>query len=128
MKIAFYSYFFTSLIFYLAFKSKIGNRASFFFNSILTSSLVPLFLFAIWYLGPLFLPTLEPLWFELMYSFIILFINGIMAGVLEKSYESVTYDKKARIIIVMLFLASILIYTGFTFKLPYIDVFKLPSL
>jgi len=128
MKIGFYAYFFTCLVDYQITKTQIESKNTYFWNTLLMSSLMPLFLFALWYILPVFLEHLEPMWFELTYSFLILVINGIMAANLEDSYSKTEYSKNTKIIILLLFISSIIIYSGYTFKTPYIDVFYIPIL
>ena len=80
----------------------------------------------IWYIAPAIVGAELPLAIELTYSFIVVYIMGILGGILEQSLYGVDFKRNARIVIVLLLGVAIFIFTVFTFVDPWIDVFMLP--
>ncbi|GAB4324808.1 MAG: hypothetical protein Kow0069_30530 [Promethearchaeota archaeon] len=121
MKLAFYAYLFTSIIFLNSDNNGTTPQVAAF-----TSSLVPLFLLAVWYLVPLFVGEIHPLGVELAYSFVVLAVNSFMVGSIEQQLKGAELQRGLKYAAAFLFVCSIIFYTGFTFTSPFIDLFEIP--
>ena len=79
--------------------------------------------FIIWYILPVFI-VLEPLALELIYSFIVVYLIGILAGILDFSFASPSTIVGRRVLIALNIIA-IFIFIAYSFTEPYIDVLSL---
>ena len=125
MKLAFYAYLFLLPLEYGLFRKKIENKNSFMYSRLLVTLIIPWMELLIWYIVPA-VTHVEPLWVELTYSFIVLYIMGILGGLLEQDIYDMEYKRNTRMIILTLLGISIFIFTVFTFTMPYLDVFAIP--
>ncbi len=125
LKLAFWAYLFLLPIEYALFRKNIENKPSFFYSRLLITLLIPWMEFILWYIAPATVGEL-PLALELAYSFIILYIMGILGGILEQDLYGTEFKNKARFVILLLLGVTIFIFTIFSFKDPWIDVFFLP--
>ena len=94
----------------------------YFITSLLTVALIPWTEFIFWYIGPMIWGEIVWVWLEVVYSTIIVYLMGIWTGFLEINIE-ISYKKLGKILIIVFFALSVVIFTGFSFVKPYIDVF-----
>ena len=126
LKLAFYAYLFLLPIEYVLLRKSIENKPSFLYTRLLITLFIPWTELIIWYIAPAIVGAELPLAIELTYSFIVVYIMGILGGILEQSLYGVDFKRNARIVIVLLLGVAIFIFTVFTFVDPWIDVFMLP--
>lgn len=127
MKLAFWAYFFTVLIEYAIFRKKEELGKDYWTMRLFTTLLIPWLEILVWYIGPMFLPHIEPLALELIYSYIVLIIIALIAIGIENNVV-VHFNKKSFGLILGIFMLTILLLTVFSFKEPYLDVFHVPDL
>jgi hypothetical protein len=123
IKIAYFSYIFTVLIEMGIFRKKIDNIRNFWDIRLITILLIPWLEFILWYVGPAF-GELHSLAVELTFSFVVLYLMGIFAGMIEIS-STLTLGRMGRTALVVLNAVAIFIFAVYSFKDPYIDVFLL---
>lgn len=126
-KATFFSYLILSLVEFLVFQKKIKDRSAFWFSRLLTSVFAPWITFLIWYLGPAIFGRLPNAVLEIVYGNVMTIITGIFAIQLEYGFSQIKFEKPIRMVILTLVVVSVLIYTVFTFKLPWADVFTEPN-
>jgi hypothetical protein len=92
-----------------------------------TATILPWFVFILWYLGVAIFGRLPTIPLEILYANIITLIVGIFAAIFERGISRIAYPKELRTILIILFISSLVIYIVFTFgELPWADVFVEP--
>ncbi len=124
LKMAFWAYFLTSWIDFLVMRKK----SFFWYSRFLSTTVVPWFIFLVWYLVPAFFGKLTSSTLDLLWAIFSSYISAIMAGIVEKNVERVSGNLSFKIIIISLFIISALLYIFFTYKLPWIDLFVNPEI
>lgn len=124
LKIAFWAYFFVSLIEYFGFKKK----WAFWYSRLLSTTILPWFIFLIWYLAPAFFGKLSSSKLELLWAIFSSYASAVMAGIFEKNVESRSVNLSFKIVVLVLFIISAILYIRFTFQLPWIDLFVNPEI
>lgn len=84
-------------------------------------------IFLLWYTAPALIGRWPNNTYEIVYANVIILLVGICTVILEVGLEKVQYFKPQKTVLVTLFLVSILLYTVFTFRLPWADVFIEPD-
>ncbi len=121
---AFWAYFFASSIEYFAFKKK----GVFWYSRFLSTTILPWFIFLIWYLVPAFFGKLSSSRLELLWAIFSSYASAVMAGIIEKNVEGGSVNLSFKIVLISLFIISAILYIWFTFKLPWIDLFVNPEI
>ena len=127
-KASFFSWIILSLLEYIFLRRGIQNRQAFIYSRLATATLLPWFVFILWYLGIALFGRMPTIPVEILYANIVTIIVGIVANIFEKGLYRLTYPGELKTIILLLFLTSLLLYTIFTFgELPWADVFIEPD-
>jgi len=127
-KASFFSWILISLGEYILFRRKIQDQQSFIFSRMATATILPWFVFILWYLGVAIFGRLPTIPLEIVYANIITILVGIFAAIFERGVSHIGFNRELRTIILILFLASLVLYAVFTFgKLPWADVFITPD-
>jgi hypothetical protein len=126
-KAGFFSYLIVNLVEYAWNHRKITDRESFIFSRLSATILLPWIIFLLWYIAPALIGRWPNNVLEIVYANVITFVVGLFTVILESGLESVPYNRSLKVVLVTLFLASIMIYIVFTFRLPWADVFVEPD-
>lgn len=127
-KVSFFSWIIVSLGEYLWMSRKIQDRRVFLYSRLATATILPWFVFILWYLGVALFGRLPSIPLEIAYANVITIIVGIFANIFEQGISRITYPRELKTIILILFLASLVVYIVFTFgELPWADVFIEPN-
>ena len=126
MKIAAYSYGFVSLIEFLVNRKKAADAANYGFARLASTLL---------YCWPMFILFFTPIAFhgqygsdlaEIISANIVLYTTSIAVIIIEHTIENAKQTKAFRWVISILFVILICLFTIFTFKLPWCDLFAIP--
>jgi hypothetical protein len=127
-KAAFFSWIIISLFEYIVVRKRINNIGTFVYSRLGTATILPWFIFILWYLGPAIYGRMPNIPMEIVYANIITITAGIFGSIFEQGLARINYFRELKIIFIILFLASLLLYLVFTFiKLPWADVFIEPD-
>jgi hypothetical protein len=127
-KASFFSWIILSLGEYFWMQRSIQDRQVFFYSRIATATILPWFVFILWYLGVAICGRLPSIPLEILYANIITIIVGIFATIFERGIARVSYPRELKIILIVLFVSSLVLYLVFTFgQLPWADVFIEPA-
>ncbi len=127
MKICFYAYLLVSAIEYAIRRKQLSiSGETFTFSRLLAAILTPWFMFILWYMAPAYYGHIPSVVAEILYANIIMLLLGFCAVALEQGFEEIRYTPTLKGVIIALALISISLYTIFTFRLPWTDVFADP--
>lgn len=126
-KAGFYAYLIVSLIEYGWNRRKLTNRDSFLYSRMAATVFLPWLIFLLWYIAPALIGRWPNNTYEIIYANVVTFLVGICTVTLEGGFEKGQYSGSQKAVLITLFLASILLYTVFTFRLPWADVFVEPD-
>jgi hypothetical protein len=128
-KATFITYFLTCLVEYLVFRKRLTNKSTFWYSRLLTTVFIPWLVFLAWYTMPALLggKALPNTALEIVFANVIAIAVGIVAVVFERGFETISYSKGLKAAIWIFITLSILLYTLFTFYLPWADVFTEPN-
>lgn len=126
-KASYFSWIIISLGEYLWMRRRIQDRRAFVYSRMATATILPWFVFILWYLGVAIFGRLPTIPLEILYANIITLIVGIFATIFERGISRIAYPMELRTILVILFISSLVLYLVFTFgQLPWADVFVEP--
>ncbi|MEN8242917.1 MAG: hypothetical protein ABFS17_13430 [Chloroflexota bacterium] len=126
MKIAFYSYALVSLIEFLI-KRKQGHHAEKIgFARIGATVLYPWLIFTLFFTPPAYYGEYQTIWAEIVSANIVLYISSLGAIFIEREFEKVILSKEFKIMIVLLFVILVSLFTIYTYRDPWFDVFAIP--
>jgi len=120
LKLAFYSYIITSVIEYKLY----GGDKNFWIMRLLSSNLMGLIQMMFWYIPFVFIGQMEDMSIKLPYAYFIQVMCVIWLCAFEESKIGFTKVSKASIIFLSLVL--VYLYSGYTFVMPYTDLFYTP--
>lgn len=128
-KVTFITYFLTCLVEYLVFRKKLTNKTSFWYSRMMTTVFIPWLVFLTWYTMPALLggKALPNVVLEIAFANCAVLAVGMVAALLERGFATMTFSNGIKVAIWVFFILSILIYTLFTFYLPWADVFTEPN-
>lgn len=126
MKISFYAYLLVNVVEYLIRRKRLTSVGTFVYSRLFTTTLVPWFIFVLWYIAAAYHGQLPTVFLEILYANITMVVVGICVAITEVALEQAPYNRAFRIMSVLLFLIAISHFTIFTFKLPWCDVFADP--
>jgi hypothetical protein len=127
-KASFFAWIILSLLEYLYLRRSIKNQSSFIYSRMATATILPWFVFLLWYIGPAVYGRMPSIPLEIVYANIITLIVGIFAAIFEQGISHINFSRELRAVIIILTLASLLLYIVFTFgELPWADVFVEPD-
>lgn len=128
LKMAFFAYFFVSIIEYLITKKKLAKIDSFWYSRLLSTNIIPWFTFSIWYLIPAIIGKLKSATAEIIWAILATYISGVFAILIERDAENLTFSIGSKISILILFFISLFLFIRFTYSLPWIDLFVNPEI
>jgi hypothetical protein len=126
MKIGFYAYLLVNVVEYLIRRKHLPALGTFIYSRMFTTTLVPWFVFILWYIAAAYHGQLPTVFLEILYANIAVILVGMCVTITEAALEQAPYNLAFRIMSVALFLVSISHFTIFTFRLPWVDVFADP--
>lgn len=128
LKMAFWGYGLLTIVEYFWLGKKIKERfKNFFYSRILSTILIPWTIVLTWYLLPAIYRKTESLILDLSWAVIVTYLSVLFVVQIESETEKVQFNIKTRIVILILFVISIFLFTLFTYKLPWIDLFMDPA-
>ncbi|MEX2684737.1 MAG: hypothetical protein Q6373_024405 [Candidatus Sigynarchaeota archaeon] len=127
-KMAFYSWLFTSIVEFawLLRGSHVEDKVAFVLSRIFVAVILPWFEVIVWYVVPAIVRAELPLSLELPWAFAVVYIIGILGGVVERVLQKSKFDTFTMVVILVLFGLSVFFFTAFTWEKPWIDFFYLP--
>ena len=125
-KMAFWSYLFVLAIEYAIYRKGIDNKQGFVLARLVSAIIAPWLEVLIWYVVPAIVKAELPLYLELPWAFIVVFLIVLIVGGLEREWQKSTYSRYAIITVLVLLGLSLFFFTAFTFEKPWIDFFYLP--
>jgi hypothetical protein len=127
-KASFFSWIILSLGEFLWTHRSIQDRQAFLYSRLATATILPWFVFILWYLGVAIIGRLPSIPLEILYANIITIVVGIFAAIFEQGISRIAYSRELKTILIILFLSSLVLYMVFTFgNLPWADVFIEPD-
>lgn len=126
-KAGFFSYLIVSLVEYAWYRKRITDRESFLYSRMAATVFLPWIIFLLWYIAPALIGRWPNNTYEIVYANLVTFLVGIFTVILESSLEKIPYPRSLKLVLVVLFLVSVLLYVVFTFCLPWADVFIEPD-
>ncbi|MHA2007021.1 MAG: DUF6512 family protein [Promethearchaeota archaeon] len=125
MKLAFYSYLILSLIEGAIFRNKIPNKEKFIYSHILSAVIIPFIIFTLFLIGAMFYGE-RPFLVEIFYAITITFTSSLVTTVIEQEYKELEFNKRFKILLIVITVILIMEFTIFTFNLPWHDIFVDP--
>ncbi len=122
-KATFIAYLLISLIEYLEYRKNIQQKSSFWYARLLAAVIAPWMVFLLWYQMAAIYGPLNSVGLEILYGNIVTFLVGLVAVTLERGFEQISYGKSLKVLVWGLVLCSVVLYTIFSFRLPWTDVF-----
>ncbi len=127
-KASFFAWIITSLLEYIYLRRRIGDLQAFFFSRITTATILPWFVFLLWYIGPALYGQMPSIPLEILYANLITILVGMFGTIFEKGISRISWPRDLKIISLILAFVSLMHYIVFTFvKLPWADVFIEPN-
>lgn len=127
LKMGFFAYFFTTLIEFGVIRKRPTLRRGFWPSRILATWSIPWIIVTVWYLAPAVFRKPLPLWGELSWAILVTFISGIAGGVLERGLEDEWLSPGVRGTLLLLFGISVFFFVWFTYRMPWVDLFEVPT-
>lgn len=126
-KATFFTWIILSLVEFGLQRGQVGNRDTYFYSRLGTATLLPWFVFVIWYLGPALYGKMPTIPLEILYANLVTLVVGGFGVIFERGLAQIHYFKELKFVFWTLFLSSLLLYLIFTFgKQPWADVFVVP--
>jgi len=127
-KASFFSWLILCLSEFVLIRKKIGDREVWFYSRICTATIIPWFVFVLWYLGPALYGKMPSIPLEILYANIITLLVGFTGAIFEQGLSHITYFRELKAVILVLCVSSVILYMTFTFvNLPWADVFIEPD-
>lgn len=126
MKIGFYAYLLVNIVEYLVRRKQLQNVGTFIHTRLFTTTMVPWFIFVLWYIAAAYYGRLPTEFLEILYANVSVILVGICVGITEVALERAPHNHAFRVMSAALFLISVSQFTIFTFRLPWCDVFADP--
>lgn len=124
MKMLFYPYLLICIGEFLLLRRSGAVKASFWYARLLILVSVPWMMISLFYV-PQALGIFMEGTLELVFSILISWIGIYMAIRFEEPFEAIDYRPAIKALLIVLFLAALIIYTGFAFHLPHTLFFAL---
>lgn len=126
-KIGFYAYLLVSLLEYLVWRKQFPNRSRFIFSRLSATIFLPWLMFLTWYQAPALLGQPMPQeWIEVVYALFTTSLICIACTLLGRDLERLEFSRTMKVILVIFFIASIELFTIFTFNTPWAGFFTYP--
>jgi hypothetical protein len=125
-KMAFFTYGIVSLVEYGIRRTHGGDLEGFIFSRLFSTTILPWFVFIIWFIAPVYYGRIPNVVIEIVYANVALILAGICALIVEQAMESMIYTRSLKVVIVTLLVVSLSLFVICTFRLPWVDVFADP--
>lgn len=122
-KATFFAYLLVSLVEYLVYRKNIEKKTSFWYARLLAAVIAPWMVFLIWYQMAALYGALNSVVLEIIYGNIVTLLVGMVTAVFERGFEQISYNRSLKALVWLLVMLSVILYTVFTFRLPWVDVF-----
>lgn len=127
LKMAFWAYLLATLVEYRLIKKKRTVSRNFWYSRLLATTFVPWAIFLIYFLGLAIIGKFPVSYLELTWAILVSYLSGLAGGLIEKQLEAQTMTGAFRALVIFFFLASAFLYITFTYRLPWLDMFKGPE-
>lgn len=125
-KVTFVTYALINLFEYALRRSTIPNLESFVFSRLFTTTMLPWFIFILWFTGPAYFGQIPNVVVEIAFANIALITSGLFAIIIENGIEKIPFNKAQKLAISVLFMIALSQFIIFTYRLPWVDVFAVP--
>ncbi len=106
---------------------RLADGAGFLYPRLTAAVFLPWLIFLLWYIAPALIGRWPNVTYEIIWANVITLAVGLATVVLESGLMQMPYSRTLKGIVIALFGVSILLYTVFTFRLPWADVFVEPD-
>lgn len=128
LKMAYWAYLLASLIEFPVSKKRKIKSLNFWTPRFLSAIFIPWIIFLIWYLGPALIGKLKQFYLELIWAATVTYLSALAIRIIEKPLEDIRLSFCFKILVFLLTIISAFLYIVFTYRLPWIDVFKSPEI
>jgi hypothetical protein len=122
-KATFFAYLLVSLVEYLVYRERIGQKSAFWYARLLAAVIAPWIVFLIWYQIAAVYGPLNSVVLEIIYGNIVTLLVGLIAATFEDGFEQISFNRSLKGLVWLLVIFSVILYTVFSFRLPWVDVF-----
>ncbi|RKZ23890.1 hypothetical protein DRQ23_01930 [bacterium] len=127
LKMAFWGYGLLAIFEYWYLKGKKGFKQNgFWYSRVLSMVVVPWVVFLLWYIVPAVYGRINSLLPELIWAVLITYSSGLVVSTIEKDMERIGFRRGAGVSIITMLVISVFLFTIFTYKLPWLDMFEIP--
>ena len=127
LKMSFWAYIFTSLIEYALVRKRYTEKGCFFYSRMLSAVILPWITALIWYIVPGIFGRIESLSLEVLWAVVSTYFSCVSVIIIEQNLNE-RFEAGFRVVVLILFVVSAILYVWFTYKLPWIDLFVNPEL
>ncbi len=128
LKMAFWGYVLLTIVEYVLLRKQIKEKVkNFLYSRILSTVVIPWIIVLIWYLLPAIYGRAESLILDVSWAIIITYLSGLFVAQIETETEKIQFSTKTGVILLILFAISVFLFSLFTYKLPWIDLFIDPG-
>lgn len=126
MKIGFYSYGLVSLVEFILNRDKASDLANYGFARIAGSVYYCWPMFILFFTPPAFYGQYSTILAEIISANIILYLTSVVVIILENQFQSTNQSREFRWTVIILFFLLVSLFTIFSFRNPWFDVFAIP--
>ena len=127
LKMAFWGYGLLTIFEYWYLKGKKGfKQKGFWYSRVLSMVFTPWVVFLLWYIVPAVYGRINSLLPEVMWAIFVTCLSGLIVSVIEVDTEKIEFRRGAGVSIITMLVVSAFIFTIFTYKLPWLDLFEIP--
>ena len=127
MKMLFFAYIFTSLLEFLFYRKNINNIETFVYGRLFSAVAYPWLTITIWFVYEALTNSMLPMPWEIIYANVMTVLGIYIALRMEELFVRQILRPAFKGIILLLFLAALISYVGFTFNTP-VYFFSTPPL
>jgi len=128
LKMAFWGYFLLTMVEYFWFKKRIKEKIeNFWYSRVLSIIIIPWIVMQMWYLLPAIYGRAEYLILGVSWAVLVTYLSALFVIQIEKETEKIQFHVKTKIFLLVLFVILAFLFTLFTYKLPWIDLFVNPE-
>jgi hypothetical protein len=126
MKIAFYSYGLVSLLEFFVNRKKVSDSVNYGFARLGSTVLYCWPMFILFFTPPAYYGKYGTDLAEIISANIVLYLTSLIAISLETQFEKVKLSREYKVIMVFLFVVLVSLFTIYTSRDPWFDVFSIP--
>lgn len=126
-KATFFAWILLNVLEFVLQRGQVGDRETYLYSRMGTATLLPWFVFVLWYLAPAFYGKMPTIPLEILYANLVTLVVGAFGVIFERGLAQIKYFKELKFVFWTLFLCSLTLYLIFTFgEPPWADVFVVP--